>query len=118
MPVAHYENFPVASWLLPAALRAPVQAIYRFAREADDIADEGDDPSAVRLAKLEAHRDRIERILCDKLDDAIDEYAVRVLGPDEQPLVRFTRCDFADLDLLWQRSVQEFCAAEDEPADQ
>jgi phytoene synthase len=62
VPVAHYENFPVASWLLPAALRAPVETIYRFAREADDIADEGDDPPALRLAKLEAHRDRIERI--------------------------------------------------------
>ena len=63
MPVAHYENFPVASWLLPAALRAPVEAIYRFAREADDIADEGDDRPAIRLAKLEAHRGRIERIV-------------------------------------------------------
>jgi phytoene synthase len=63
VPVAHYENFPVASWLLPAALRAPVATIYRFAREADDIADEGDDPPALRLAKLEAHRDQIERIV-------------------------------------------------------
>ena len=63
MPVAHYENFPVASWLLPAALRAPVEAIYRFAREADDIADEGDDRPAIRLAKLEAHRGQIEPIV-------------------------------------------------------
>ncbi|MEW5879607.1 MAG: squalene synthase HpnC [Pseudomonadota bacterium] len=52
MGVAHYENFPVASWLLPAPLRAPVRAIYRFARTADDIADEGDDPPQVRLARL------------------------------------------------------------------
>jgi len=62
VPVAHYENFPVASWLLPAALRAPVETIYRFARTADDFADEGDDPPARRLAKLEAHRGEIERI--------------------------------------------------------
>ena len=33
------------------ALRAPVEVIYRFARSADDIADEGDDPPAVRLAQ-------------------------------------------------------------------
>jgi phytoene synthase len=63
VPVAHYENFPVASWLLPAALRAPVEAIYGFAREADDIADEGDDPPAERLTKLEACRGKIERIV-------------------------------------------------------
>ena len=62
MPVAHYENFPVASLLLPARLRAPVEVIYRFARGADDIADEGDDAPATRLAKLEAQRARIERI--------------------------------------------------------
>lgn len=41
MPVDHYENFPVASFLMPARLRPPVEAIYRFARSADDIADEG-----------------------------------------------------------------------------
>ena len=53
MPVAHYENFPVASWLLPAALREPVEVIYRFAREADDLADEGDDAPETRLRRLE-----------------------------------------------------------------
>jgi hydroxysqualene synthase len=39
--VDHYENFPVASFLCPPALRPAVVAIYRFARTADDIADEG-----------------------------------------------------------------------------
>jgi hydroxysqualene synthase len=33
------ENFPVGSWLIRAALRPHVHAFYRFAREADDIAD-------------------------------------------------------------------------------
>jgi phytoene synthase len=56
MPVDHYENFPVASLLLPKALRNPVEIIYRFARGADDIADEGCDPDDVRLARLEAYR--------------------------------------------------------------
>src|SRR5450631_1122734 len=54
--VDHYENFPVASWLCPPALRAPIVAIYRFARSADDIADEGDAPAAERLADLAAFR--------------------------------------------------------------
>lgn len=56
MPVDHYENFPVASLLLPAHLREPVEAIYAFARSADDIADEGDAPPAERLARLAAYR--------------------------------------------------------------
>ncbi|MEW6591043.1 MAG: squalene synthase HpnC [Pseudomonadota bacterium] len=62
MPVDHYENFPVASWLLPRRLRRPTEAIYRFARSADDIADEGDAPPAERLAQLAAYREALDRI--------------------------------------------------------
>ena len=56
MAVGHYENFPVASLLLPAPLREPVEIIYRFARSADDFADEGNDPPEVRLRKLNDYR--------------------------------------------------------------
>ncbi len=56
MAVSHYENFPVASLLLPAPLREPVEIIYRFARSADDFADEGDDPPQLRLQKLNDYR--------------------------------------------------------------
>ncbi|MFO1318785.1 MAG: squalene synthase HpnC [Burkholderiales bacterium] len=64
MSVDHYENFPVASLVLPARLRAVVTDIYWFAREADDIADEGDVSPAERLAGLHERvleLDRIER---------------------------------------------------------
>ena len=50
----HYENFPVASWLLPRRLRGPVAAIYAFARTADDWADEGEHSPTERLAALAA----------------------------------------------------------------
>ncbi|OYT90595.1 MAG: squalene synthase HpnC [Burkholderiales bacterium PBB3] len=55
-PIAHYENFPVASFLCPAHLRAPIAAIYHFARTADDIADEGDASADQRLVDLAAYR--------------------------------------------------------------
>jgi len=55
-PVTHYENFPVASWLCPPALRAPIAAIYHFARTADDLADEGEASADARLADLAAYR--------------------------------------------------------------
>jgi hydroxysqualene synthase len=48
----HYENFPVASWLVPAHIRPYVAAIYRFARAADDIADEGNASPNERLQSL------------------------------------------------------------------
>jgi squalene synthase HpnC len=56
MAVGHYENFPVASLLLPAPLREPIEVIYRFARSADDFADEGSDPVETRLHKLGDYR--------------------------------------------------------------
>lgn len=58
----HYENFPVASVLLPARLRRAVRAIYGFARSADDIADEGDLTPAQRLAGLQAMRESLNEI--------------------------------------------------------
>ena len=60
MPVNHYENFPVASLLLPRRLRVAVESIYWFARSADDIADEGDDPGPVRLSALDGSEAQIE----------------------------------------------------------
>lgn len=70
MPVDHYENFPVASWLLPARLRAPVEAIYGFARGADDIADEGDMPDAERLAGLDRYLRALDAIEAGRAPDA------------------------------------------------
>jgi squalene synthase HpnC len=85
MSVDHYENFPVASLLVPARLRRPIEAIYRFARSADDIADEGDAAPAERLAGLAAYRAELERIaggepaampLFQALAEAVREYAL------------------------------------------
>lgn len=52
-----YENFPVGSWLLPAALRPHIAVFYAFARAADDIADNPDltaEDKVVRLDSFEA----------------------------------------------------------------
>jgi phytoene synthase len=61
MAVGHYENFPVASLLVPAPLREPIEAIYRFARSADDFADEGGECADVRLAKLADYRAQLSK---------------------------------------------------------
>jgi hydroxysqualene synthase len=60
--VQHYENFPVASWLCPKPLRAPIASIYWFARTADDIADEGDAPPLKRQADLAAYRAELAHV--------------------------------------------------------
>ena len=62
MSIEHEENFPVASWLCPPRLRAPIEAIYHFARTADDIADEGTATSDQRYAQLQAYRLALEQV--------------------------------------------------------
>lgn len=60
--VAHYENFPVASWLCPPHLRAPIAALYHFARSADDLADEGEASSTQRLHALQQYRQALQAV--------------------------------------------------------
>ncbi len=50
---SHYENFPVASILIPRRLRHHVAALYAFARVADDFADEPDYEGVRRERLLE-----------------------------------------------------------------
>jgi squalene synthase HpnC len=63
--VQHYENFPVASWLCPPAIRPAVVAVYHFARTADDIADEGDMDQSQRTTELTAYRRALDKALND-----------------------------------------------------
>lgn len=78
MAIDHYENFPVASILLPAHLRAAVHTIYRYARSADDIADEGDALPQERLHQLERYRFALEQI---RSGEPLQE-----LDPDLKPI--------------------------------
>jgi len=59
---SHYENFPVASVLLPKKLRKAISVIYAFARTADDFADEGALSVAQRLSLLELYSDNLQAI--------------------------------------------------------
>ena len=56
----HYENFPVASFLLPPSMRPHIAAIYAFARRADDFADEPGPRPEERLRLLDAWEERLE----------------------------------------------------------
>lgn len=59
-PAEHYENFPVASWLCPQRIRPAVVALYRFARTADDLADEGTATATARLQALNTYRTALQ----------------------------------------------------------
>lgn len=57
MAHSHYENFIVASVLLPRAMRQPFYDVYAYCRFADDVADETGDPNVAlkELEQLESH---------------------------------------------------------------
>lgn len=90
MPVDHYENFPVASLLLPRRLRRPIETIYRFARSADDIADEGEASDTLRLQRLAEYGEELERIGCG------------------QPPLHAAFHDLAEVITRWQLPLQLF----------
>jgi phytoene synthase len=88
--VGHYENFPVASLLLPAPLREPVAVIYRFARSADDLADEGDDPPPTRLEKLGRYYTWLTLIgLGETPEDSLFQDVSRIVRQHDLPLILF-----------------------------
>ena len=60
---SHYENFPVASHLLPPEMRPHVAAIYAFARIADDMADEGTRPNEARIEDLRNWGARLDAVV-------------------------------------------------------
>jgi squalene synthase HpnC len=84
---SHYENFTVASWLMPRALRPAMHAIYAYARMADDFADEVRDAS-----KLDAW----EREL-DCAYDGTPRHPVFVALADTVRRYAIPRQPFADL---------------------
>ena len=69
------ENFPVGSWLIRASLRPVVDAFYRFARAADDIADDPSLDEAVKVTRLQA-LDAVLRGEQPSLADSANEHAL------------------------------------------
>ncbi len=88
----HYENFPVASRLLPARIRPAVAVIYAFARRADDVADEGDLSREQRLARLDEYRHRLQQLQRgESFDDPIFIALQDVIARHHLPVEPFQR---------------------------
>ena len=81
---SHYENFPVASRLLPRRMRPHIAALYGFARTADDFADEGDQPADERLRLLD---DWLVRLRRSSARPSVDASPTAPLGQDDAVFV-------------------------------
>ena len=129
MAVDHYENFPVASLLLPARLRPAVRNLYAFARGADDIADEGDAPREARLDRLSAWRDAVrdlgaqrpiqarlndtDRAIFARLGDTVVRHRLPI-----QPLLDLLSAFTQDLDVVRytdEAALLDYCRRSADP---
>jgi len=112
LAINHYENFPVASVLLPARLRKPVELIYRFARAADDFADEGELPDRERLDRLASFDSELRMIergepsrvaLFQELAPVIKEYRLPIglfhdlISPFSQDVTKKRYADISEV---------------------
>lgn len=118
--LSHYENFPVASRLLPSNLRQPISAIYAFARTADDLADEGEMEIEQRLSALQEYQQRFESMLSGEaiddpvfiaLSDSISGFALSahhftdLLDAFRQDVTKIRYADFAEVLSYCSRSA-------------
>jgi len=101
---SHYENFPVASRLLPAKMRPHVAAIYAFARMADDMADEGTRPPAERLADLDRWGARLDAALAGNRDSDPNAYVFAAVRHSIETC-RLPRALFHDLLSAFRQDV-------------
>lgn len=113
---SHYENFPVASRLLPRRLQLPVAVIYAFARSADDFADEGDRAEAERLALLDDYVAKLDALKAGRtpddpvfiaLQDVIAEY--RLPLPPLYDLLSAFRQDVTQLRYANYAQLLDYC---------
>ncbi len=110
---SHYENFPVASFILPRRLRQPISVIYAFARTADDFADEGDWDAETRLMKLGQYDKYLDAIASgEAIDQPIFIALADVIEKHDLPLQLFhdlitafrrdvSKKRFTDIDDVW-----------------
>ncbi|MBD3669486.1 MAG: squalene synthase HpnC [Gammaproteobacteria bacterium] len=116
----HYENFPVASIFLPRRLRPAVTVIYCFARNADDLADEGDISQEERLSALDMMGEELEKIQNKEssddpvfiaLADVINKYEIPIepfydlLSAFRQDVTKTRYRDFGELMSYCRRSA-------------
>ncbi len=101
----HYENFPVASVLLPRALRPAIAAIYAFARCADDFADEPGYSDAERIRLLDDWGRRLHQCATDVSTPASPEDLTFVALADTIRAYRLPVSLFDDLLSAFRQDV-------------
>lgn len=112
---AHYENFPVASLLIPRRYRPFIAAVYAFARTADDFADEATVPSEERLRRLDDWGEKLRSCYAGHAEDPVfvalrATIRATALPPDLlHSLLRAFRSDVAGRPFAMFEDLLDYC---------
>ncbi len=101
----HYENFPVASLLLPPSMRPHIAAIYAFARRADDFADEPGPRPEERLRLLDAWGERLEHFAAQPVESSVADDSIFFALENTIRTYRLPRSLFQDLLSAFRQDV-------------
>ena len=115
----HYENFPVASYFIKKVLRKHIAIVYQFARQADDIADEGNLADDERIEQLKKNEQALTNSLNNKfenefwkaLKNTIDTFSLStenfysLLSAFEQDITKNRYKDFNELKKYCKQSA-------------
>jgi squalene synthase HpnC len=101
----HYENFPVASFLLPPSMRPHIAAIYAFARRADDFADEPGPRPEERLRLLDAWGERLDRFAVRPVEASVADDSIFFALDHTIRTYRLPRSLFHDLLSAFRQDV-------------
>ncbi|HWA96936.1 MAG TPA: squalene synthase HpnC [Pirellulales bacterium] len=100
---SHYENFTVASWLLPRKIRPHFYAIYAYCRIADDLADETGDPQQ-SLTLLDDWQRQLQECYVGRADHPVFVALSETIGEFAIPIEPFL--DLLDAFRQDQRSTR------------
>lgn len=117
--VSHYENFPVISFFVPKRLRKHTAIVYQFARQADDIADEGQLDDLTRMTKLDGYQKEFEDTLSGNYSNGFwkalhntilqkkinSQYFINLLLAFKQDLVKKTYSNYKDVNNYCEKSA-------------
>ena len=105
---SHYENFPVASRLIPKFYRPHICNIYAFARIADDLADEGTLKPDERLRNLADWGEKLDGCFDGKPEGPVLTALAETVAKFEIPKSPFVRLLRAFRMDLTQRRFETF----------
>jgi len=119
--LGHYENFGIASWLLPRDLRSHLYALYAYCRGVDDLGDEAEGDRIALLDEWEAELRRCYSGTPRDVRFLALQATIQTFGLPPQPFERLIEANRRDQEISRYQTYQElldYCSYSANPVGQ